>query len=186
MTLSTTSRTGAAATHLVCADLLLAGHSAFIAPEGARYDLVLDVDGALLRVQTKGSGSARGRKSRPEALKAYEFATTSGHRPDKVGAAARIRRYARSDVDIMAFVAVDIRAIAYYPLVESLADVLWFYPPGTPPLHRGGKRQRRVIDQYPIDAALHALFSSDRREPPQVRVLIKPAAPPANKGCNDG
>ena len=44
---------GVAGEHLVCCDLICNGYNAFMTDQGLPYDLILDVDDKLLRVQVK-------------------------------------------------------------------------------------------------------------------------------------
>src|SRR4051812_43190528 len=48
---------GRAAEHLVVADLLLSGYQAFLTEQGMPYDVVIDHDGKLARVQVKATSS---------------------------------------------------------------------------------------------------------------------------------
>ncbi len=152
-----TIRQGTAGVHLVCADLLLAGFDAHIAAEGLKYDLVLDADGCLYRVQVKSTRFLRQRKQRPTCPPAYQFLTSRGHRPDRPGEQSFPKRYNESQIDIIACVAIDPRLIAYLPVNGEALAAVYFYQPGTEPYERGGEIQRRCIDQFPITKALSEL-----------------------------
>lgn len=145
---------GAAAVHIVCADLLLAGYTAFPAAEGLHYDVILDNGGVLYRVQVKGTLLARSRPSRPLAPALYNFGTTRNHRPDRIGERSRLKRYDTREVDLIACVAIDIRTVAYFRVVGPFIGALHLYPPGTTPWVRDGIAQRRRIDEFPIAQAL--------------------------------
>ena len=153
--MNNTSRIGAAATHLVCASLLLEGYNAFLAPEGCHYDVVVDLGVRLLRVQVKASSKATARPNRP-AIVGYQFTSSRNHRPEKVGGKSIIKRYKPEIVDVIAFVGLDIKAVAYFAVTNEFVHAMWLYPPGTPTFMRGKKEQRRCIDQFPFKAALAA------------------------------
>jgi len=141
-----TTRTGAAAVHLVCADLLLTGYNAFVAAEGLHYDVVVDVGGRLYRVQVKSCSAPRGRPSRPSMLHGYQFTSTRNRRP------GRIEHYNPAIIDFMAFVALDIRTVAYFAITKAFTQGVWLYPPGTRPF--SGVRPRHCIDAFPFSRAL--------------------------------
>lgn len=160
MTLAISTRIGSAARHLVCADLLIRGYTAFFAPEGARYDVVLDVGQRLLRVQAKGCSSP-GNRTRHTPV--YKFSTRRADHRGK-SAKAPLWRYDPLSVDLFALVAIDIRAIAYYPVLGQVPFGINFYPPGTPSFFRKNKQLRVNIDAAPIEFALQRLLSSRPKE----------------------
>lgn len=133
---------GAAAVHLVCADLLLSGYRAFMAAEGLRYDVLLDLGSRIVRIQVKGTSKARLRKQRVTAAPLYQFVT---RRNGLHG------YYDGSQIDVLACIAVDIRVVAYLPVRGAFPKALHLYPPGTLPFIRSGEAQRLVIDQFPIE-----------------------------------
>jgi PD-(D/E)XK nuclease superfamily protein len=149
-----TTRIGAAAVHLACADLLLSGYRAFIAAEGLHYDIVLDHEGHLVRVQVKSTQRAKARPSRPQSPPVYIFSTNRGHRPNRVGKPTRLKHYNSSQVDVIACVALDIRTVAYFPVREKWLSGINLYPPNSQLWPRNGINQRRRIDEFPIAAVL--------------------------------
>lgn len=97
---------GRAGEHLVAADLLRKGFECFEAAQGMPYDLVVDAEGVLLRVQVKTT-------RKPEVLpgknrRAYRFWVS---RCGKRGSKVRLS----SDVDLFALVALDTCQIGYLP-----------------------------------------------------------------------
>ena len=144
-----TTSIGAAAVHIVCADLLLAGYKAFIAPEGLHYDVILDSEGKLFRIQVKSTLRPRVRSGRPSALPTYQFTTMRNARPTKSGK-INLKSYAESEVDLFACVAIDIRAVAYLPVIGKFLTGIHLYPPGTESWLRSGRNERRRIDEFPI------------------------------------
>ena len=98
---------GKAAEHLVCADIILQGFSAFLADQGLPYDVIVDVGGLLKRVQVKSSIGPRVVQSREGV---YQFSlrrSKAGNRPMHV-----------TEADLFAFVALDTRQIAYLAVVD--------------------------------------------------------------------
>lgn len=153
MVVKSTSKIGAAAVHIVCADLLLHGHGAALATEGSHYDLIADVTGQLIRIQVKSSSKPYCRPNRG-VISAYQFTSARNHRPDRLGEKSRIKLYSSADIDMMALVALDIRTVAYFLVSGKFIGAMWLYPAGTPPFIRNGREQRRCIDQFPFAAAI--------------------------------
>jgi hypothetical protein len=98
---------GKAAEQLVCCDLILQGHNAMLADQGLPFDvLVVDEKGKLCRVQVKASTKTivTGTNPRPH----YRF--------NMRRARGGTRIISGDDVDIVAFVALDIKMIGYFPM----------------------------------------------------------------------
>ena len=55
MSLSKELQLGKAGEHLVCFDLISQGHNAFLADQGLPYDVLVDLDGSIKRIQVKTS-----------------------------------------------------------------------------------------------------------------------------------
>jgi hypothetical protein len=111
---------GKAAEHLACADVMIQGFNAFLSDQGLPYDMLVDIDGTLLRVQVKGTlgpytlprGDGRGRD-------AYRFGLRRG-----IGSKGRI---SPRSIDVFAFVALDTRRVAYVrtsELLDARGDVV--------------------------------------------------------------
>ena len=139
---------GKAAEHIVCADLMLAGYRAFLSDQGLPYDVVIDHGGRLVRVQVKST-------MRPKN------ANAAGRSPNWVyqfharrrGKESRGERLSEKHCDLIAFVALDIRIVAYLP-VRDVAQTVSLFPPG---FKFAGKykRSRRVsIEGFKIEGAL--------------------------------
>jgi hypothetical protein len=117
---------GKAGEHLVCADLIMSGYRAFLSDQGLPYDVVVDLDGRMVRVQVRSTLHAKNVNSqgRNERI-AY---TWSARRRGKFGS----KRMSSDHCDVVAFVALDIRVIAYLPLRECGQNVQ-LSPPGAHP-----------------------------------------------------
>lgn len=141
---------GRAAEHLVVADLLLSGYQAFLTEQGMPYDVVIDHDGKLVRVQVKATCSpldvnwGRGYAERI----AYNWNVRQRGR-------ARKQRLGNDDCDLIALVALDIRTIAYLP-VDMCGTTMQLNSPGAELRTelRSGSQWGRTVDQFPISDAL--------------------------------
>lgn len=136
---------GKAAEHLVCADLILAGYRAFLADQGLPYDLVIDHGGRLIRVQVKSSLRPRPVPNRPGSGLSYFFHVRRAGKSGK-------RRIGNDEFDILALVALDIRAIAYIPIDDRVLVYINLRVPGCSKDHFN--KTRGNMDEYPIDRAL--------------------------------
>ena len=141
---------GKAAEYLVCSDLILSGYVAYPTDQGLPYDLVVDVDGKLLKVQVKGSCRARNVNSQGQCERmAYNF---SIRRRGKGGSS----RLSNDDCDLIACVALDIRRVAYFP-VNIVPMTVYMGPPGYKFTGHITKRRGDTssnIDEWPIQRAL--------------------------------
>ena len=105
---------GKAGEHLVCYSLILQGYNAFLSDAGLPYDILVEVDGALKRVQVKSSVSARCVYSNGYSKTyAYAFMLRAGK-----GAKRCIKQ---TDVDYIAFAFLDIGVVQYLP-TKDLTD----------------------------------------------------------------
>lgn len=132
---------GVAAEHIVCADLLLDGWRAFLTDQYCPYDLAVEVDGRLLRVQVKATRTSKPIPQRTAQIPAYQWHI---RRAGKGGA----RVYGAGEFDMLALVALDIRRIAYLPPSLKLQTV-HIRPPGAP----GG----RQFDDFPFTRAIEGV-----------------------------
>jgi hypothetical protein len=92
--------------HLVCCELILRGHNAFLADAGQPYDVLVDAGiGRFVRVQVKVTSRMYTREG---YYPAYRFAFRKSRTGD--------RRITPKDVDVFALVALDARQIAWLPV----------------------------------------------------------------------
>jgi len=110
MGLSKELQLGKAAEHLVCFDLIRKGYNAFLADQGLPFDILMEKNGKLERVQVR---STRQKNTYGKSKDIYRFGTRKGK-----GSITRVRE---AEVDYYAFVALDIMRIAYIPIKEMLA-----------------------------------------------------------------
>ena len=144
---------GKAGEHLVCADLLLKGYRAYLSDQGLPYDVIVDTDGRLIRLQVKSTLSTRNVNAQGRIPRiAYNF---NARRRGKNGQS----RLDINDCDVIAFVALDIRQIAYVPLA-AIRTTFALMPPGK---KFAGQIKRALnqtgnIDCFPIEKAIESLL----------------------------
>ncbi len=155
MALSKELQTGKAGEHLVCFDLISKGFNAFLSDQGLPFDLILEHEGQIKRIQVK-SCSFRGNGSRTKNI--YKFNLRYG----KHGRALVLK----NEVDIYAFVALDIKQIAYFSIemlqvngqtrqllelkTRSIDNPKRVYTNGT--IRKG--EVGRFVEDYPIEKLL--------------------------------
>ena len=97
---------GVAGEHLVCADLIIRGHNAYLSDQGLPYDVVADIGGKLYKIQVKTTSKYRAVPQRKNHTPAYLFwIKRKGKGGNKV--------YSEKDYDFMALVALDKKIIGY-------------------------------------------------------------------------
>lgn len=101
---------GKAAEHIVAADLLLRGYRATIASAGLPYDLIVDDDGVVVKVQVKTTTKVLKRKGNYHDVYRFSLRRSVGGR----------RRLDSRNIDCLAVVALDIMKIGYVPVSELL------------------------------------------------------------------
>ena len=108
------NRVGRAGEHIVIAELLMAGHEAFMCEGKAPFDVLAVVGGRLVRIQVKTTSGFKQCPQRTHSTPVYAFSAR------KVG---KLRRqgYKKGEADLVAYVALDRRAAAYLP-AEKIAQ----------------------------------------------------------------
>lgn len=140
----TALRRGKAAEHLVCADLLMQGHEAFLAAQGLPYDVLVDVEGRICRVQVKSTNRPRSALQRVETHSPrYQFcvrrAGKRGNRVISVG-----------EFEVLALVALDIKCVAYMLVEERVLQTINLRPPGVNFASNQKKNTNKRMDEYPF------------------------------------
>ena len=116
MRLSQQLQIGKAGEYLTCADLIMKGYVAFPSEQGLPYDVLLDVDGRLLRVQVKTCEKPRVVPQRVSASTAYIFNIKRHGKNNEA-------RYQSDEVDIFALVCLDTKEIGYL-LPNDMPDTI--------------------------------------------------------------
>lgn len=129
---------GTAGEHIVCADLLLAGFTAFRTDQMCAYDVAVDLGGRLIRLQVKSTRTAKPIPQRLAAVPTYRWHVK------RAGKGGR-RKYEDDAFDLYVLVALDIRQVAYVPPshAQTIIDIR---PPGA----TTGKQ----FEDYPFTRAL--------------------------------
>ena len=140
MTVATNLAVGIAAEHLVCADLLLLGHRAFMTDQFCPYDVAVELGGRLVRIQVKATREVRPLEQYRTAVSAYQWHV---RRTGRQG----LRVYGVDEFDLLALVALDIKRVAYLTPSQHKQTV-HIRPPGT-----GGKQ----FDDFTFEQALKGL-----------------------------
>lgn len=97
---------GKAGEYLVCHDLIMKGLIAYPSEQGLPYDVVVDMNGWLKKIQVKTTQEPRTVPQRNKDTKAYIFnIKRHGKNNNKI--------YTQDDVDIFALVSLDSMQIAY-------------------------------------------------------------------------
>ena len=105
MNISKALEIGKAGQHLVCYDLIMNNYVCFLSDEGLNYDIVLDLNGDLKRIQVKSTLKAINYR---RSKNIYRFGVK---RAKRNGA-----KYKTTDIDIFAFAFLDIKKVAYVPV----------------------------------------------------------------------
>jgi hypothetical protein len=92
---------GKAGEYFVCYDLLKNGYNAYLTDAGLNYDILLDYNSKLFRIQVK---TTTHEISTSKSKNIYRFGLRNGKKGNK--------SY-KTEIDIIAFVALDIQEIAY-------------------------------------------------------------------------
>lgn len=97
---------GKAGEYLVCADLCMKGLVAFLSEQGLPYDVLIDVNGKLLKCQVKTTEKPRAIPQRHKNTEAYIFNIKRKGRDGK-------QVYNTNEVDVFALVSLDTKAVGY-------------------------------------------------------------------------
>jgi len=135
---------GVAAEHLVIAQLNQQGFSAFLAGCGLRYDVVVDINGRLLRVQVKSTLKQIYEHGHKHPT--YKFNLAKGERSKPISA---------DEVDVVALVACDSGDIAYLPAKRCSAATIKIRPAGSQ--DNNWSKRRNKIDQLSFKKCLEEL-----------------------------
>ena len=139
MNLSKEFQLGKAGEHLVCFDLICQGISAFLSDQGLPYDVLLDLDGVVRRVQVK-TCSQPGDYGKSKNV--YRFSLRSAKGANRVIKAVNL--------DYVAFVFLDIKTVQYIP-VETITTSSGFLKQCIDfRLEKTNGGQKYVIGDYPF------------------------------------
>ena len=132
---------GHAAEHIVCTDLLLMGYKAFLTEQICPYDIIVEINNNLLRIQVKAT---RTHKRMPQRVNHFPSYIWHVKRAGKRGK----RHYCGDEFDILALVAVDTKQVAYLFANETKLTVV--IRPDFAPRNKGSK----LFSDYTFDKIL--------------------------------
>ena len=140
---------GRAGEHIVIAELLMAGHEAFICEGKAPFDVAAIIDRRLVRIQVKTTAGYKQCPQRQNSTPVYAFSAR------KIGKLQR-QGYQEGDAELVAYVALDRRAAAYMPAakiaqsttlrIRAFADQYYC-------------KTGMFFEDYPLDRALGELYA---------------------------
>ena len=130
MNISTELQKGKAGEHLVCFDLIHKGYNAFLTDAGLPYDIVVDINGRILRIQVKSCSKKCNLGKYVKNV--YNFSL----RPAKSNSITKSRKFSCKNIDYIAFVFMDIKCVQYIaakhlcnPITGDLIQCLNFRDP---------------------------------------------------------
>lgn len=133
---------GKAGEYLVCADLILNGYVAYPSEQGLPYDIVLDCEDKLYKVQVKTTRKAKEIPQRKTSIPAYIFHIGLN------GRKGRNKVYQEKDVDLFALVSLETKTIAYVPFFDCKTTMNFRVPKFKGLYHdeQGYKLKKEVLD----------------------------------------
>lgn len=142
---------GLASEHLVCSDLILQGYPAHLTSQMSPYDIAVDVNGFLLRVQVKATAKKTS-YTNPNKPDRYRWQIKRSRKDWKTGLKVN---YKPGDFDILALVATDIKTIAYLPFKDHMQTTIEMYD--TKDIRRSTSRN---IYEFTFERAISELLES--------------------------
>lgn len=133
---------GKAGEYLVCADLILSNHVAFLSEQGLPFDVIFDYNGKLLKVQVKTTRGYKNTPQRKTDIPVFIFHIGNN------GKLNRRKMYNSKDVDIFALVDLGSKQIAYLPHFETKTTMNFRVPQFKGMYHdeQGAKLKKSVIE----------------------------------------
>ncbi len=105
ISLSRELQIGKAGEHLVCCDLIEGGLNAFLADQGLPYDVLVDIEGIIRRLQVK-TCTRKSDQGKSKDVYRFSIRTAKGAR----------RAIEAKNIDYIAFVFLDKRIVQYIPV----------------------------------------------------------------------
>ena len=134
--------------YLVCADLILKGHTAFLSEQGLSFDIICSTNDKLLKIQVKTTRKPIPVPQRVKRTEKYGFHVR------RCGKGGR-KSYEKNDVDIFALVAIDTKVIGYLR-ADRVKQTMFFLPEKSEPIpvKHGAKSSVRKLSSYKFDDCL--------------------------------
>ena len=144
---ATANLIGRAGEFLVCADIALAGHECFLAEGRLPYDIIADINSRVVRVQVKTTSGVKPCPQRKNHTPVYMFNAR------RIGGMQR-QAYQRGQADLIAYVALDRKLIAYRP-ADRIAQSTVFRIREYEDVY--ACKTGMFIEDFPLSSALAAL-----------------------------
>lgn len=166
-------RIGRAGQHLVMFDLLSKGFCCCQTEEGMPYDIVVDVNGLMIRLQVKTT-------TQPSRMNhEYRTATYLFH-VRRAGRKGR-REYALGEFEGFALVCMDTRSVWYYPFTETISKTLIFRVPGLQYKQQSGRRAP-FMDEFTSDLFFSRFLTGQKAQVAHLEAPPADSAAPAAAG----
>lgn len=137
---------GKAGEYLVCAELIMKGFIAYPSEQGLPYDVVMDYNGKLLKVQVKTTRGLRNVLQRKNPTKAYQFnIKRCGKKNTKL--------HTDESVDLFALVALDTKQIGFM-LNKDIKQTMAFRPDSLKGTYLDENSNRKITGTYLSDLTL--------------------------------
>jgi hypothetical protein len=137
---------GKAGEYLVCSELIMMGFIAYPSEQGLPYDVVMDYNGKLLKLQVKTTRGLRAVLQRKNPTKAYQFNIK------RCGKKNRQLRTSDS-VDLFALVALDTKQVGFM-LNKDVKQTMAFRPDSLKGTYRDENSNREITGTYLSDLTL--------------------------------
>jgi hypothetical protein len=137
---------GKAGEYLVCADLIIKGFVAYPSEQGLPYDVVMDYNGKLLKVQVKTTRGLRNLPQRKIPVNCYIFNIKRRGKGNK-------QRTTENTCDLFALVALDTKEIGYM-LNKDVKETMNFRATGLNGKYRDENINGQKIGRYLSDFKL--------------------------------
>ena len=142
---------GKAGEYLVCAELIIKGFIAYPSEQGLPYDVVMDYNGRLLKVQVKTTRGLRNVLQRKNPINAYQFNIKRCGKKNK-------QMHTSESVDLFALVALDTKQIGFM-LNKDVKQTMAFRPDYLKGTYKDENSQRQITGTYLSDLTIEKALS---------------------------
>jgi len=137
---------GKAGEYIVCAELIMMGFIAYPSEQGLPYDVVMDYNGKLLKVQVKTTRGLRNVLQRKNPIKAYQFNIKRCGKKNK-------QLNSSESVDLFALVALDTKQVGFM-LNKDVKQTMAFRPDILKGTYKDENSKREITGTYLSDLTL--------------------------------
>lgn len=137
---------GKAGEYLVCSELIMKGFIAYPSEQGLPYDVVMDYNGKLLKVQVKTTRGLRNVLQRKNPIKAYQFNIKRCGKKNK-------QLHTDESVDLFALVAIDTKQVGFM-LNKNIKQTMAFRPDCYKGQYKDENTKREITGTYLSDLTL--------------------------------